>query len=135
MILRIEHIGIAIESSEKQELFSKLLGIEAYKNEEVASEKVKTTFFNIGNSKIELLEATEKDSVIEKYISKRGEGIHHIAFEVDNIYQEIDRLEKQGFELLSKIPKRGADNKLICFLHPKTTSGVLVEICQEINSI
>lgn len=133
MVLRLEHIGIAVKDLEaSNELFSKLLGKNYYKMEEVASEYVKTSFFQNGEAKIELLEATSPDSAIAKYIEKRGEGIHHIAFEVDDIYKEMQRLVSEGFQLLTPEPKRGADNKLVCFFHPKSTNGVLVELCQTI---
>lgn len=129
---KIEHLGIAVENlTEANELFSKLLGSSHYKTEKVDSEKVATSFFKIGDTKIELLEATAETSAISKFIQKRGKGIHHIAFGVENIYEEMKRLESEGFELLNTEPKEGADGKLVCFLHPKTTSGVLVEICQD----
>lgn len=129
---KIEHLGIAVENLEEaNELFTKLLGKEHYKVEEVDSEKVATSFFQIGDTKIELLEATAETSAIHKFIQKRGKGIHHIAFDVDDIYREMKRLESEGFELLNEVPKEGADNKLVCFLHPKSTGGVLVEICQD----
>lgn len=129
---KIEHLGIAVDDLESaNELFSKLLGKEHYKVEEVDSEKVATSFFQIGETKIELLEATGEESAIHKFIEKRGKGIHHIAFGVDDIYAEMKRLESEGFVLLNETPKEGADNKLVCFLHPKTTGGVLVEICQD----
>ncbi len=132
MIQKIEHLGIAVKSLEQSnELFAKLFNKPAYKIEEVASEGVNTSFFMVGESKIELLEATREDSPIAKFIEKKGEGIHHIAYAVDDIYAEMERLEKEGFTLLNKEPKHGADNKLVCFLHPKTTNGVLVELCQE----
>ena len=130
---KIEHIGIAVKNMEVSNgIFEKLLGTASYKMEEVASEGVLTSFFKIGDSKIELLEATRADSPIAKFIEKKGEGIHHIAFEVGDIYAEMKRLEGEGFTLLNKEPKRGADNKLVCFLHPKGTNGVLVELCQSI---
>lgn len=131
-MVRIEHIGIAVKELDKaNELFEKLFGRLNYKSENVDSEGVTTSFFQMGHSKIELLEATKEESAINKYIQKRGEGIHHIAFEVDDIYAEMDRLSQEGFQLLNEQPKEGADNKLVCFLHPKTTNGVLVELCQE----
>jgi methylmalonyl-CoA/ethylmalonyl-CoA epimerase len=131
---KIEHIGIAVKNLQSaNELFSKLFGENSYKFEEVKSERVTTSFFLIGDTKVELLEATESDSAISKFIEKRGEGIHHIAFEVDDIKSEITRLEKLGFTVLNKEPQKGADNKLICFLHPKSTNGVLIELCQEIK--
>lgn len=133
-MLKIEHIGIAVKNIEdSNELFQKLFGKSHYKIEEVASEHVNTSFFQIGESKIELLEATNPTSPIARFIDKRGEGIHHLAFEVDDIYAEMQRLEKEGFRLLNEKPKRGADNKWVCFLHPKSANGVLVELCQEIK--
>lgn len=133
-MLRIEHIGIAVKDLEASNaLFEQLLGKPHYKIEEVASEHVKTSFFQIGESKIELLEASSVDSAIAKYLEKRGEGIHHIAFEVADIYAEMERMRQAGFQLLQEQPKRGADNKLICFVHPKMTNGVLIELCQEIG--
>jgi methylmalonyl-CoA/ethylmalonyl-CoA epimerase len=129
---KIEHIGIAVKSlSESNALFKKLFNVPHYKIEEVESEGVKTSFFEVGPNKIELLEATSADSPIAKFIDKKGEGIHHIAIDVDDIHAEMIRLEGEGFILLNKEPKEGADNKLICFLHPKSTNGVLVELCQE----
>ncbi len=129
---KIEHIGIAVENLEDANaLFTKLLGTAHYKVEKVEGEKVATSFFQIGDTKIELLEATAETSAIHKFIQKRGKGVHHIAFGVENIYEEMERLKGEGFELLNEVPKEGADNKLVCFLHPKTTGGVLVEICQE----
>ncbi len=134
MIKKVEHIGIAVKNlSSSNELFKKLFGKEHYKVEPVESEGVSTSFFMLGETKIELLEATNEESAIAKFIEKKGEGIHHIAYEVDNIYAEMDRLRSEGFEILNKEPKYGADNKLIFFLHPKTTNGVLVELCQERN--
>ena len=131
---KIEHIGIAVRSiSQSVPLFEKLLNTPCYKTELVETEKVNTAFFLQGESKIELLESTVPGGVIEKYIQKKGEGIHHIAFEVDDIYEEMNRLRSEGFELLSDEPRKGADHKLICFLHPKCTNGVLIEICQEIR--
>lgn len=133
--MRVEHIGIAVKALEKSNaLFAALLGTDHYKIESVESEGVSTSFFKSGSTKIELLEATNADSPIAKFIEKRGEGIHHIAFEVDDIDAEMKRLSKAGFQLLQDSPKRGADNKLICFLHPKTTNGVLVELCQKIRN-
>ncbi len=133
-MIRLEHIGIAVSDlKESNQLFEKLLGADKYKEEEVASENVKTSFFRVGESKVELLEATAPDSAIAKYIDKRGEGIHHVAFEVEDIYAEMERLRRQGFRLLNAEPKRGADNKLVCFLHPKSANGVLVELCQTIR--
>ena len=131
-MLKIEHIGIAVKDLEKSnQLFAKLFGKAHYKTEEVASENVNTSFFKIGESKIELLEATDPESPIAKFIEKRGEGMHHIAFDVPDIYAEMQRLQKEGFQLLNEKPKRGADNKLVCFLHPKSSNGVLIELCQE----
>ncbi len=131
---KIEHIGIAVKNLEQSnELFAKLFGKLAYKTESVESEHVSTSFFIMGESKIELLQATNEESAIAKFIEKKGEGIHHIAFEVDDILIEMKRMEEEGFTLLNKVPKQGADNKLICFLHPKTTNGVLIELCQEIK--
>ncbi|WP_299431140.1 methylmalonyl-CoA epimerase [uncultured Maribacter sp.] len=130
---KIEHIGIAVNSIETSNiLFKKLLGTPCYKEEEVASEGVKTSFFKTGLNKIELLEATKEDSPIAKFLEKKGEGIHHIAFEVQDIVAEIARLKEEGFTILNEIPKKGADNKLVAFVHPKTTNGVLIELCQEI---
>ena len=131
---KIEHIGIAVKSLETSNLlFEKLFGNPPYKEEEVASEGVKTSFFMNGPNKIELLEATNPESPIAKFLEKKGEGIHHIAFEVDDIHAEMKRLSNEGFQLLNEIPKKGADNKLVCFLHPKGTNGVLVELCQSIR--
>lgn len=131
---KIEHIGIAVKSIKtSNEVYEKLLGIQPYKHEAVESENVITSFFQVGPNKIELLEATHPDSAIAKFIDKKGEGIHHIAFEVDDILSEMERLRKEGFILLNEMPKKGADNKLICFVHPKNTHGVLIELCQEIK--
>lgn len=131
---KIDHIAFAVSSLDKSvPLFERLLGTPCYKTESVASEKVKTAFFRSGESKVELLEGTESDSVISKFIDKNGEGMHHVAFSVEDIQVEIERLRAAGFEFINEIPKMGADNKLICFLHPKSTNGVLVEICQEIK--
>jgi len=133
-MLKIEHIGIAIKNLEKSnQLFAALLGTEHYKTESVESESVITSFFKVGDSKVELLEATSPESAIARFIEKRGEGIHHIAFEVENILEAMKNLKERGFLLLQDEPKKGADNKLICFLHPKSTNGVLIEICQEIG--
>jgi methylmalonyl-CoA/ethylmalonyl-CoA epimerase len=132
---KIEHLGIAVKDlKSSNELFRKLLGKEHYKTESVAGEGVNTSFFQIGETKIELLEANNEESPIAKFIEKRKEGIHHIAFDVEDIYAEMKRLTDEGFELLNDVPKEGADNKLIVFLHPKTTNGVLVELCQEKNN-
>ena len=129
---KIEHIGIAVNNIEEAiKTYEVLLNTKCYKLEEVASEGVKTAFFKLGESKIELLEATNPESPIAKFIEKRGTGMHHIAFDVTDISKEIERLEKEGFQLIQKSPKDGADNKLIAFLHPKSTEGVLVELCQE----
>ncbi|MEN8776227.1 MAG: methylmalonyl-CoA epimerase [Polaribacter sp.] len=131
---KIEHIGIAVKNlEESNKLFASLFGKTHYKVEEVASEGVKTSFFNTGPNKIELLQATNVDSPIAKFIEKKGEGIHHIAFAVSDIKTEIKRLKNEGFVVLNEEPKKGADNKLVAFLHPKTTNGVLIELCQEIN--
>ncbi|MFB9056854.1 methylmalonyl-CoA epimerase [Mariniflexile ostreae] len=131
---KIEHIGIAVKSLKSSNaLFSKLFGETAYREEAVLSEKVNTSFFKIGETKIELLEATDKDSAINKFIEKKGEGIHHIAFHVDDILAEVARLKSEGFTVLNDTPKVGADNKWVIFLHPKTTNGVLIELCQEIK--
>lgn len=131
---KIEHIGIAVNSLETSNmLFEKLFGNPPYKEEEVASEGVKTSFFKNGPNKIELLEATTADSPIAKFLEKKGEGIHHIAFDVENIVEEIERLKSEGFIVLNETPKKGADNKLVAFLHPKGTNGVLIELCQEIQ--
>ena len=133
-MIRIDHIGIAIRNmADSNDLFQRLLGEAHFKVETVESEKVATSFFHIGESKIELLEASDPESPIAKYIEKRGEGIHHLAFEVADIRAEIDRLEKEGFVPLNREPKRGADNKLVVFLHPKSSNGVLVELCQSIR--
>ena len=132
MMLKIEHIGIAVKDlNNSNELFKKLFGQAHYKTEEVQSEGVNTSFFQIGENKIELLVATNPDSPIAKFIEKKGEGIHHIAFDVADIRAEMKRLEAEGFVLLNQEPKPGADNKLVCFLHPKGTNGVLIELCQE----
>lgn len=130
---KIEHIGIAVKSLEVSNLiFKKLFGAPAYKQEEVESEGVKTSFFMNGPNKIELLEATNPDSPIAKFIEKKGEGIHHIAFAVKDIVAEIARLKQEGFIVLNETPKNGADNKRVAFLHPKSTNGVLIELCQDI---
>ena len=132
---KIEHIGIAVSSlSQSIPLFEKLLNTQCYKTEQVESEKVITAFFQKGDTKIELVESIEHDGVISKFIEKNGEGIHHIAFEVADIEAEIDRLKRNGFIILGDSPKRGADNKLICFLHPRSTNGVLIELCQTIDA-
>lgn len=131
-MLKIEHLGIAVKDLGLSiPLYEQLLNTPCYKKEVVDTEGVSTAFFATGESKIELLEATNEDSPIAKFIAKKGEGIHHIAFEVENIEAEMKRLAALGFQLLNETPKNGADNKLVCFLHPKTTNGVLVELCQE----
>ena len=131
---KLEHIGIAVKNLESaNKLFGTLLGKAHYKIEEVESEGVRTSFFEIGGVKIELLEATRPDSPIAKFIEKKGEGIHHLAFEVTDIRQSIDNYQKDGFQLINAQPKKGADNKMIAFLHPKSTQGVLVELCEEIK--
>lgn len=133
MIKKVEHIGIAVSDLEASELvFEKLLGEKSYKQETVVSEAVTTSFFKIGDQKIELLAANTKDSPIKSFIEKRKQGVHHIALHVDSIEKEIIRLEKLGFEFISKTPKKGADNKMIVFLHPNSTNGVLIELCEEI---
>ncbi|MGC1241795.1 MAG: methylmalonyl-CoA epimerase [Chryseosolibacter sp.] len=131
---KLEHIGIAVKNiAETNKVFSHLLGREHYKIEEVTSEGVRTSFFNVGGVKIELLEATHEASPIAKFIDKRGEGIHHLAFEVTDIYESLRKYKEQGFEVINAEPKEGADNKLIFFLHPRSTNGVLIELCQEIK--
>lgn len=131
---KIEHLGIAVSDLNKsEEVFAALLNTKSYKREEVVSEGVITSFFKVADSKIELLQATNQDSPIHKFIEKKGEGIHHIAFEVEDIESELKRLESEGFKLIHKEPKKGADNKMIAFLHPKFTNGVLIELCQEIK--
>ncbi|KAB1066782.1 methylmalonyl-CoA epimerase [Tamlana haliotis] len=130
----IEHIGIAVKNlEESNDLFAKLLGKPHYKTEAVVSEGVNTSFFKVGENKIELLEATSEASPIAKFLAKKGEGVHHIAFAVDDILSEIERLKKEGFTVLHDLPKKGADNKLVAFLHPKSSNGVLIELCQEIK--
>lgn len=134
IMLKIEHIGIAVTSlADAVPLFEKLLNSPCYKTEAVASEQVTTAFFRQGDTKVELLEATGPNSVIARFIERKGAGMHHIAFEVSNIEEEMQRLAAEGFTLLQDKPKPGADNKLVCFLHPKDTSGVLVELCQEVK--
>lgn len=134
MMRKIEHIGIAVKDLEVSNLlFEKLLGVSSYKQEEVASEGVMTSFFESGPNKIELLAATNPDSPIAKFLEKKGEGIHHIAFDVEDIEAELIRLKNEGFVVLNEVPKKGADNKLVAFLHPKSTNGVLIELCQEIK--
>jgi methylmalonyl-CoA/ethylmalonyl-CoA epimerase len=133
-MLKVEHIGLAVKSFEQSiPLFEQLLSTPCYKTELVASEKVNTAFFQVGETKIELLESTDSEGVIAKFIEKKGEGMHHIAFEVADIEAEMKRLSDLGFLLLNPVPKQGADNKLVCFLHPKGTNGVLIELCQEVG--
>jgi len=130
---KIEHIGIAVKNIQHANLvFEKLMGVGPYKSEVVDSEKVNTSFFKVGDNKVELLEATAAESPIAKFLEKKGEGLHHIAFDVDDIYKEMERLKGEGFLLLNEVPKRGADNKLVCFVHPRETNGVLIELCQQI---
>jgi methylmalonyl-CoA/ethylmalonyl-CoA epimerase len=132
---KVEHIGIAVKSFENAvPLFEKLLNTDCYKTELVESENVNTAFFKKGETKIELLESVNPDGVIAKFIEKKGEGLHHIAFDVEDIYAEMKRLKEEGFQLLSEIPKPGADNKLVCFLHPKSTNGILIELCMSIRT-
>ncbi len=134
MVNKIEHIGIAVKNMDDANvLFEKLLGVPSYKEETVESEGVLTSFFQTGTNKIELLMATNPESPIAKFLEKKGEGIHHIAFDVEDIHVEILRLKNEGFVLINEVPKKGADNKLVVFLHPKNTNGVLVELCQEIK--
>lgn len=134
MIEKIEHIGIAVKNIDQaNQVYEKILGVAPYKTENVASEGVQTSFFNTGESKIELLEATNPESAIAKFIAKKGEGVHHIAFGVKDIQKEMERLSTAGFIVLNEKPKIGADNKLVCFVHPKNTNGVLIELCQEIK--
>jgi len=131
---KIEHLGIAVKNiEESNKLYEKLLGAGPYKEEIVESEKVKTSFFRVGNNKIELVQSLEETGVISKFIEKKGEGIHHVAFDVPDIKEEMQRLSDEGFKLLSEEPRKGADNKLVCFIHPKTTGGILVELCQNID--
>lgn len=133
--MKLEHIGIAVKNlKDSNQLFEQIFGSPSYKVETVESENVSTSFFQVGESKVELLEATDPQSAIAKFIDKKGEGIHHLAFEVDDIHSEMKRLASEGFQLINKEPKRGADNKLVCFLHPKSSNGVLVELCQEIKN-
>ena len=130
---KLEHIGIAVKNIDKSNaLFASLMGKEHYKIEEVESEGVRTSFFKIGDVKIELLEATNENSPIAKFLDMKGEGIHHLAFSVSNIAESIATYKKQGFEVINEVPKKGADNKLICFLHPKSTGNVLIELCQDL---
>ena len=131
---KIEHIGIAVQDIEaSNKVFTKIFGKESYKSESVESESVVTSFFLVGESKIELVAATNQDSPIAKYLTKNREGMHHIAFDVEDIKAEMKRLQSEGIRTLNDQPKQGADNKLICFLHPKDTNGVLIELCQEIG--
>lgn len=133
-MLKIEHLGIAVSDLEaSEELYARLLGVSSYKREEVEREGVITSFFRVGPNKIELLESTREDGPIGKFIAKKGEGIHHVAFEVDDIRAEMARLKEEGFRLLSEDPKLGADNKLVAFVHPKSANGVLIELCQSIT--
>ncbi|MBA4301980.1 MAG: methylmalonyl-CoA epimerase [Cyclobacterium sp.] len=128
---KIEHIGIAVADLDKSnELFTRLLGKENYKTESVEGEGVETSFFQVGDTKVELLQASRPDSPIAKYLEKKSEGVHHIAFDVEDIHAEIKRLKEAGFEILNETPKQGADNKIVVFLHPRSTNGVLVELCQ-----
>ncbi len=129
---KIEHIGIAVKDlAASNQIFEDILGVAPYKQEEVQSEQVLTSFFQVGESKIELLQATSPDSAIAKYLEKNKEGIHHIAFDVEDILSEIDRLKAKGYTLIHESPKEGADNKIIAFMHPKSSNGVLVELCQD----
>ncbi|WP_194774278.1 methylmalonyl-CoA epimerase [Pararhodonellum marinum] len=129
---KIEHLGIAVKNlKQSNALFERLLGKASYKEEEVGSEGVLTSFFQVGETKIELLEASSENSPIAKFMERRGEGIHHIAFDVEDIRSEVERLKANGFEILNEIPKEGADHKLVVFLHPRSTNGVLVELCQD----
>jgi methylmalonyl-CoA/ethylmalonyl-CoA epimerase len=132
-MLKVEHIGIAVKDfAASIPLFESLLNTNCYKKEAVESENVETAFFKVGDTKIELLESRTADGVIAKFLDRKGEGIHHIAFDVKDIFAEMERLKGEGFVLLNETPKKGADNKLVCFLHPKGTNGVLIELCQEI---
>lgn len=131
MMRKIEHIGIAVADLEKSnELFTRLLGKAHYKTESVEGEGVDTSFFQVGETKVELLQASRPDSPIAKYLEKKSEGVHHIAFDVEDIHAEVKRLKEAGFEILNETPKQGADNKIVVFLHPRSTNGVLVELCQ-----
>ncbi len=135
MLTNVEHIGIAVKDlSASNALFTQLFNVPPYKHEEVAAEGVATSFFQINQTKIELLESTHPNSPIARFLEKKGEGIHHLAFEVDDIVAEMERLKGEGFILLNETPKPGADNKLVCFLHPKGTNGVLIELCQSVDS-
>jgi len=131
---KVEHIGIAVKNlKDAGSVYERLLGVKSYKQEAVDSEFVITEFFKVGDTKIELLEASSEKSAVASFIQKRGEGIHHIAFAVENIHEEMARLKEAGFKLLNDVPKKGADNKLVCFVHPKSAHGVLIELCQEIK--
>ena len=131
-MIKVEHVGIAVKNlKEANSIYAKLLGTEAYKEEQVLSENVITSFFKSGDCKIELLEAMDDTSVIARFIQKKGEGMHHVAFAVEDILSEMARLKQAGFTLLNEVPKPGADNKLVCFVHPKDAHGVLIELCQE----
>jgi methylmalonyl-CoA/ethylmalonyl-CoA epimerase len=131
---KIEHIGIAVKNlTSSIDIYQKLLNTDCYKTEQVTTEMVNTAFFKTGENKVELLQATSPDSAIAKFIEKKGEGLHHVAFLVDDIISEMERLREEGFVLLNETPKKGADNKMICFVHPKDTNGVLIELCQEIK--
>jgi methylmalonyl-CoA/ethylmalonyl-CoA epimerase len=133
---KIEHIGIAVKNlSNSIDIYQKILDTDCYKMELVASENVNTAFLKVGENKIELLEATSENSAIAKFLANKGEGIHHIAFAVDDILAEMERLKNEGFTLLNETPKKGADNKMVCFVHPKEANGVLIELCQEIKWI
>ena len=133
MLTNLEHLGLAVHDLEAATtLYTTLLGMAPYKKEHVASESVDTVFFQVGGSKIELLAGTSPDSAITKFLAKKAEGIHHVAFEVDDIRAEMARLKGEGFILLNEEPKRGADNKLVCFVHPKSAAGVLIELCQSV---
>jgi methylmalonyl-CoA/ethylmalonyl-CoA epimerase len=133
-MLKVEHIGIAVKDLEaSNKLFAKLLGMSHYKEEIVEAEKVKTSFFKAGETKIELIAGLDEENAISKFIAKKGEGMHHIAYAVEDIQAEIKRLKAEGFIFIDEVPKKGADNKLICFLHPRSTNGVLIELCQEIK--
>lgn len=133
-MLKVEHIGIAVKDlATSNKLFAKLLGVAPYKEEIIGSENVKTSFFKAGETKIELIAAMEGENAISKFIEKKGEGMHHIAYEVQDIREEIKRLKSEGFIFVDEEPKKGADNKLICFLHPKSTNGVLIELCQDLK--
>ena len=130
----VEHIGIAVKDlASSISLFEKLLNVEPYKTEVVENQNVTTAFFKTGETKVELLQGSTADNIIQKFIENKGEGLHHIAFEVEDIFAEIERLKQEGFTILNALPQKGADNKLICFIHPKTANGVLIELCQTIK--